>query len=50
MKYKNVESGWFKWLYLDENNFIKFAEEAGLKAEILLNEETSFLIQLKKQN
>lgn len=50
MKYKNVESGWFKWLYLDENNFIKFAEEAGLKAEILLNEENSFLIQLKKQN
>jgi hypothetical protein len=30
MKYKNVESGWFSWLYIDFENLSWHAAEAGL--------------------
>ncbi len=49
MKYKNLESNWFDWVYVDLKNLDKFATEAGLKLTVLDTEEDSFLVQLKKE-
>lgn len=49
MKYKDVESGWFNWIYLDKMNLEKFALEAGLTMEIIYDDKESFLIQLQKK-
>ena len=49
MKYKDSESGWFNWVYVDLKNLEKFANEAGLDLTLLEDDENSFLVQLKKQ-
>ncbi|RYM30805.1 class I SAM-dependent methyltransferase [Brumimicrobium glaciale] len=49
MKYKDSESGWFNWVYVDVKNLEKFANEAGLDLTLLEDDENSFLVQLKKQ-
>jgi SAM-dependent methyltransferase len=49
MKYKDSESGWFNWVYVDVKNLEKFANEAGLSLTLLEDDENSFLVQLKKQ-
>ncbi|PKR80138.1 SAM-dependent methyltransferase [Brumimicrobium salinarum] len=49
MKYKDSESGWFNWVYVDLKNLEKFANEAGLQLSLLDEDENSFLVQLKKQ-
>ncbi|PWH87188.1 class I SAM-dependent methyltransferase [Brumimicrobium oceani] len=49
MKYKDQESGWFNWVYLDVKNLEKFAKAAGLTLTLLEDDENSFLVQLKKQ-
>ncbi len=46
MKYKNHESEWFDWLYLDAEKFLMAAERCGLEFEILETEEYSFLVKL----
>ncbi|HLW29992.1 MAG TPA: methyltransferase domain-containing protein [Brumimicrobium sp.] len=48
MKYKDSESGWFNWVYIDFKNLEKSANEAGLKIELLDDDENSFLVQIKK--
>lgn len=49
MKYKNAESGWFNWVYVDLKNLEKFANDAGLYLTLLDDDENSFLVQLTKQ-
>lgn len=49
MKYKESESDWFNWVYVDLKNLEKFANEAGLSLTLLEEDENSFLVQLKKQ-
>jgi len=49
MKYKDSESGWFNWVYLDLKNFEKFTHEAGLQLTLLDEDENSFLVQLKNK-
>lgn len=49
MKYKETESGWFNWVYLDRVSMEKFANEAGLDMKILYDKDNSFLIQLQNK-
>ncbi|MFA5573706.1 MAG: methyltransferase domain-containing protein [Brumimicrobium sp.] len=49
MIYKESESDWFTWVYLDRKNFKNFANEAGLTFEILYDEDEAFLVELKKK-
>lgn len=48
MKYKDEETGWFEWIYLDLNKFEILAQEAGLSLSLLGKEGDSFLVELKK--
>jgi SAM-dependent methyltransferase len=48
MHYKNIESGWFPWLYIDPNKLIEIASEVGFEAEIILEGENNhYLAELK---
>ncbi len=47
MKYNSHTSEWFKWLYLDAQNFCEAAEKCGLSFEILETDEYAFLVELK---
>ena len=46
MKYKNQESEWFDWLYLDAEKFLSAADRCGLDFEVIETEDYSFLVQL----
>ncbi len=47
MRYKGVESDWFDWLYIDFDLLHKYAEEAGLKCELVHNGDAdNYLAQL----
>ncbi|RYY36830.1 MAG: methyltransferase domain-containing protein [Sphingobacteriaceae bacterium] len=47
-QYKNKKSGWFSWLYADENTLLKLAAEEGWNAEVLLEDEfNQYLVRLK---
>ncbi|MCO5268843.1 MAG: class I SAM-dependent methyltransferase [Brumimicrobium sp.] len=48
MHYKEIESGWFDWIYLDAENFKKCAKDAGLDHKIIGKDGPSFLMELKK--
>lgn len=48
MVYKNSESGWFPWLYIDQLKLTEFATDAGFEIEILLEGENNhYLAELK---
>ncbi|MGB1104468.1 MAG: class I SAM-dependent methyltransferase [Crocinitomicaceae bacterium] len=48
MCYKDVETPWFDWLYLDYATLEKHAEKVGLKCScILAGESNNYLAQLK---
>lgn len=48
MKYKDAESGWFNWTYLDRNSFSVLAEKAGLEVDFIFDNNDSFLVKLTK--
>lgn len=48
MKYKESESDWFNWVYIDVKTFEEAAEKAGLQLIYLDDDENSFLVKLKK--
>lgn len=48
MKYKNVVSDWFDWLYVDQSTLEQHCEEAGLKMNILYQDSPAFLVEIKK--
>lgn len=46
MKYKDQESGWFDWVYFDQNEAQKAGEKAGLKSVVLSEGSTNnFLLK-----
>ncbi len=49
MKYKDSESGWFNWIYLDIEKMEMLANDVGLSLTLLQEDENSFLVQLTKQ-
>ena len=48
MKYKDVESDWFDWLYVDLSTLEQHCEEAGLKLNVLYQDSPAFLVEIKK--
>jgi SAM-dependent methyltransferase len=48
MKYKNVETDWFDWLYVDSSSLEQHCNEAGLKMNILYQDSPAFLVEIKK--
>lgn len=49
MSYKNSESQWFDWVYIDLENFKKYAEFAGFTLNLCAEDETAYLVQLIKK-
>ncbi|MBD3637329.1 MAG: class I SAM-dependent methyltransferase [Crocinitomicaceae bacterium] len=48
MIYKEVESGWFPWLYIDSLKLIEYATQEGFETEILLEGKNNhYLAELK---
>ncbi|MBK7128696.1 MAG: class I SAM-dependent methyltransferase [Crocinitomicaceae bacterium] len=48
MRYKNHETGWFEWLYIDHENLTACAEIAGFHTEIIyIGENMQYLALLK---
>ncbi|MEX2484594.1 MAG: methyltransferase domain-containing protein [Brumimicrobium sp.] len=48
MKYKEVETPWFNWLYADFETLEKHCLEAGLKIKLLKEDAHAFLVEIKK--
>lgn len=46
MAYKNEETPWFDWLYLDKEKFQEAAEKEGFTFKLLMEEEDHFLVEL----
>lgn len=46
MVYKDQETNWFDWLYLDQDTFRKYAEEANFKFRIVDENEDEYLVEL----
>lgn len=48
MKYKDSESGWFKWLYVDQDSLNEICENQGLKCSIIFEGENHhYLAEIK---
>ena len=47
MSYKDQESDWFDWLYIDENTMQNAAERNGLDFELLHQDQSHYLACLK---
>jgi hypothetical protein len=41
MHYKNVSSGWFDWVYLDQQNLAICCKEVGLTCKIIYEAENN---------
>ncbi|MBK8924645.1 MAG: class I SAM-dependent methyltransferase [Crocinitomicaceae bacterium] len=48
MRYKNHETGWFEWLYIDHENLTACAEIAGFHTEIIYTGENMQYLALLK--
>ena len=46
MHYKDQETDWFNWLYVDKNAMSNACEDAGLDIAILLKDKDSYLAEL----
>lgn len=46
MKYKDIETDWFNWLYVDFDKLKITAEKVGLAIEKIYEEEYQFLVEL----
>ncbi len=50
MKYKNLETGWFEWLYIDYDNLADHAQRVGLEPKhIFEGENNHYLAVLEKK-
>lgn len=50
MSYKDVETSWFSWLYIDFDNLSEIAERSGLKCTLLFEGENNhYLVSLEHQ-
>lgn len=47
MSYKDHETEWFQWVYVDPEIFEKHAQEAGLLFSIVKKDGDAFLVELK---
>src|SRR5699024_583588 len=47
MRYKESESGWFDWVYIDLENFRSMALDCGLSLSLLENIDESYLVKLE---
>jgi len=47
MKYKDHQTDWFDWLYVDFNRLCDVADEVGLSVELLHEEDDHYLVELK---
>jgi SAM-dependent methyltransferase len=46
-QYKQLQTDWFKWLYIDEQTLMKVAAEIGFRAEVLVEDEyDQYLVRL----
>lgn len=50
MTYKNHQTDWFQWVYVDPEKFEQHALEAGLDFNIVQTDDDAFLVELTKQN
>lgn len=48
MQYKDTESDWFEWLYVDFDTLKEYAENVGFKVEKLYDEDNHYLAELVK--
>jgi SAM-dependent methyltransferase len=49
MKYKNLETGWFDWLYIDYDNLADHAQRAGLQPKFIFEGQNNhYLAVLEK--
>ncbi|MEO9532993.1 MAG: class I SAM-dependent methyltransferase [Crocinitomicaceae bacterium] len=47
MKYKTIESGWFDWIYIDQEKLQDVCKTVGLKCDIIFEgEQQNYLAQL----
>ena len=47
MKYKSIESGWFDWIYIDQEKLQEICSEIGLKCTILFEgDQQNYLAEL----
>ncbi|MFZ9027677.1 MAG: class I SAM-dependent methyltransferase [Crocinitomicaceae bacterium] len=46
MAYKEEETPWFDWLYLDKEKFQEAAEKEGLSFKLLMEEDDHFIVEL----
>lgn len=47
MKYKDHQTDWFDWLYVDYNRLCEVAEGVGLSVELLHDKDDHYLVELK---
>jgi len=47
MSYKETETDWFDWLYIDFNKLSETAEKVGFSTELIFEQENQFLVELK---
>jgi SAM-dependent methyltransferase len=47
MKYKTIESGWFDWIYIDQEKLNEICQATGLKCEIIFEgDQQNYLAEL----
>lgn len=49
MQYKNHETDWFKWLYVDFDKLNEIAQKAGFTVQKLYNKDNHYLVKLTVQ-
>lgn len=50
MKYKDQETEWFNWLYVDFEKLSEIASEVGFKSKVILEDDHHFLAELTLNN
>ena len=50
MKYKDQETEWFNWLYVDFEKLSEIASEVGFKSKVILEDDNHFLAELTLNN
>ncbi|UKN01495.1 class I SAM-dependent methyltransferase [Paracrocinitomix mangrovi] len=48
MKYKEVESGWFDWIYIDPHTLTDYASKSGFDTEIIMEGENNHYLAVLK--
>lgn len=50
MKYEKHETDWFDWLYVDLDNLKSIAEKIGFNVELLVEEDSQYLVEITIKN